>query len=256
MAEDSKIAWTTHTFNPVMGCTKISPGCTNCYAETLTKNRMGLSLWGPKGGRQVTSPANWRKPVKWNRDAEKAGTRVRVFCASLCDVFEDHPALNATRPRLWELVRSTPWLDWQILTKRAERIANNLPADWGKGWSNVWLGVSIENNDYVARADHLRKIPAVVRFVSYEPALGPLDQLKLDGLHWVIYGGESGPGFRPEDKQWARDMKGRCERAGIAFFHKQSAAFRTEIGIELDGQIVREYPRIALPEVRQLPFVP
>ncbi len=243
MSEVTLIAWTDHTFNPWMGCTKVSDGCAHCYAETLTKNRMGLSLWGPNGKRQVTSSSNWRKPVQWNREAQVAGTQQRVFCASLCDVFEDHPVADATRPRLWELIRSTPHLAWQLLTKRPERIARNLPDDWGEGgWPNVWLGTSIENNFFVARADHLREIPAVVRFISYEPALGPLDGLNLDGLDWIIYGGESGPGFRPEDKQWARDIYGRCQERGVVFFHKQSAGWRTELGIELDGQIVRNYP--------------
>jgi protein gp37 len=250
MADESIIAWTNSTFNPWMGCTKVSDGCRHCYAETLTTNRMGLHLWGADASRQVTSAANWRKPHQWNREAAARGERHRVFCASLCDVFEDHPTANATRPRLWELIRSTPWLDWQLLTKRPERIASNLPADWGpNGWPNVWLGTSIEDNRVVGRADYLRAVPAVVRFVSYEPALGPLDKLDLTGLDWILYGGESGSGYRHEDKQWARDMKARCEQEGAAFFHKQSAAYRTEIGIELDGEIVRHYPqpRIALP---------
>ena len=106
----------------------------------------------------------------------------------------------------------------------------------------MWLGTSIESNDYIMRAWDLRRIPALVRFVSYEPALGPLDELDLDGLDWIIYGGESGSGYRPHDVQWARDMRRRCDEAGAAFFYKQSAAPRTEMGIELDGEIVRAYP--------------
>ena len=250
MAEKSIIAWTHNTFNPWMGCVKVSDGCKNCYAETLTKNRMGLSLWGKNGRRQVTTDANWKKPLQWNKEAEKNGERTRVFCASLCDVFEDHPTANATRPRLWELIRKCQWLDWQLLTKRPERIEANLPADWGNGWGNVWLGTSIEDMRVAYRADILRKIPATVKFISYEPALGPLNDLDLTGLDWVLYGGESGSGYRHEDKQWARDMKAKCEAIGTcAFFHKQSAAYRTEIGIELDGEIVRNYPsrRLALP---------
>lgn len=260
MAEKSIIAWTHNTFNPWMGCTKVSPGCAHCYAETLTKNRMGLSLWGSRGTRQVTSIANWKKPLQWNREAEGKGQRLRTFCASLCDWSEDHPVAAATRPRLWDLIRRTPWLDWQLLSKRHETIADNLPSDWGDGYPNVWLGVSIESDDYAHRADYLRKIPATVRFVSYEPAIGPLGTLDVAGIDWVIYGGESGPGYRKEDKQWARDMKAKCEteterRQSVgdptvcAFFHKQSAAYRTEIGIELDGQVVRNYPqpRLSLP---------
>lgn len=243
MSEETVIAWTDHTFNPWMGCTKVSAGCAHCYAETLTKNRMGLSLWGPGSARQVTSPNNWAKVRAWNKAAAKIGESQRVFCASLCDVFEDHPTANATRPRLWDLIRECRDLDWQILTKRPERIADNLPQDWGDGWEHVWLGTSIEDNRVAYRADHLREVPASIRFVSYEPALGPLDHLDLTGIQWVIYGGESGPGHRPEDKDWARNMREKCAASGAAFFHKQSAGYRTEMGIELDGEIVRAYPR-------------
>lgn len=204
---------------------------------------MGLSLWGPAGSteRQVTKQS-WKNVVKWNEAAKNEGTRKRVFCASLCDVFEDHATANATRSHLWELIRECTWLDWQLLTKRPERIVANLPQDWGDGWDHVWLGTSIEDMRVAGRADHLRSIPAVVRFVSYEPALGSLQGLDLTGLDWVIYGGESGPKHRAEDKDWARQMHAKCSESGVAFFHKQSAGYRTEMGIELDGQIVREYP--------------
>lgn len=249
MASSTLIAWTSATFNPWLGCTRCSPGCAHCYAADLTKNRMGLDLWGPSAPRQVTSDANWRKPLQWNREAQAAGERRRVFCASLADVFEDHPTANATRPRLWELIRRTPWLDWQILTKRPERIADNLPADWRDGWGNCWMGTSIESNAYAWRADHLRKIPATVRFVSYEPALGPLDELDLSGIDWLIYGAESGARRRPDDTQWARDMRARCEAAGVAYFFKQAGHRFTERLIHLDGQIVRQSPtpRLAAP---------
>lgn len=244
MATESIIAWTDSTFNPWMGCVKVSDGCTNCYAETLTANRMGLKLWGKRAKRQRTSVQNWNKPRRWNRDAVAAGESSRVFCASLCDVFEDHPQADEWRPDLWRLIRETPDLDWQLLTKRPERIAANLPEDWGNGWDNVWLGTTIEDERVAWRADHLRAIPAAVRFISYEPAIGPLAHaLNLTDLHWIIYGGESGPGYRREDKQWARDMHTACADAGVAFFHKQSAGHRTELGIELDGRIVREYPQ-------------
>lgn len=188
------------------------------------------------------SERHWSEPLKWNAEAEAAGKSLRVFCGSMFDWREDHWQVDNVLPRIHELWRKTPWLEWQMLTKRAGRIELGLPKDWGSGYSNVWLGVSIENNDYAWRADILREIPAVVRFVSYEPAIGPLDGLNLDGLDWIIYGGESGPNYRPENKDWARDMFARCADAGVAFFHKQSAAIRTEMGIELDGKIVREYP--------------
>jgi len=250
MSEKTIIAWTDHTFNPWMGCQKVSAGCANCYALTLTKNRMGLDLWGnPKTTARQVTKSPWDNVVNWNREASATG-RKRVFCASLCDVFEDHPTANATRPRLWDLIRKCTSLDWQILTKRPERIANNLPEDWGSGgWTHVWLGTSVEDMRVSDRVDHLRKIPAVVRFISYEPAIGPLDDLNISGIDWIIYGGESGPGYRPENKDWARVMHRKCIESGTAFFHKQSAGWRTELGIELDGKIVREYPtpRIVAP---------
>lgn len=241
MSEKTIIAWTDHTFNPWMGCEKVSDGCKNCYALTLTKNRMGLDLWGKSAERQVTK-GPWQNVRKWNRDAEKDGVQRRVFCASLCDIFEDHPTANATRPRLWDLVRECTSLDWQILTKRPHRIVDNLPADWDAGWNHVWLGTSVEDMRVADRVDHLRNIPAAVRFISYEPAIGPLDDLDLTGIDWVIYGGESGAGYRQEDKNWARVMHRKCSENGTAFFHKQSSGYRTEMGIELDGRIIREYP--------------
>jgi protein gp37 len=217
---------------------------------------MGLKLWGPKGKRQVTSVAYWKQPAKWNREADIDKTRRRVFCGSLCDWAEDHPVAAERRPFLFDIIRKTPHLDWLLLSKRAERIAECLPKDWGDGWPNVWIGATIESNDYVHRADCLRAIPATVRFVSYEPALGHLDKLDLSGLDWIIYGGESGPGYRPHDLAWPREMKRRCEEAAAnakpgerwpTFFYKQMAAPRTEMGIELDGEIVRNYPRRSLP---------
>lgn len=241
MGVETAIAWTDHTFNPWMGCQKVSDGCKNCYAETLVKTRMGLDLWGANSRRQVTK-APWENVEKWNDSASALGVQRRVFCASLCDIFEDHPTANATRPRVWDVISRNTSLVFQVLTKRPENIARMLPCDWGEGWKNVWLGTTIEDMRVAGRADHLRGVPAVVRFVSYEPALGPLDDLDLSGIGWVIYGGESGPGHRAEDKDWARTMRDRCRDLGVAFFHKQSSAYRTEMGIELDGEIIREFP--------------
>lgn len=247
MSEETIIAWTDHTFNPWMGCEKVSEGCRNCYAETLTRNRMGLDLWGKSSPRQVTK-SPWKNVVAWNRAAPEhvgvlgAGQPDLTFCASLCDVFEDHPVANRTRPQVWDIIRQCQDMHFQVLTKRPERIADNLPCDWGDGYRNVWLGTSVEDMRVAKRVDHLRHIPAVVRFISYEPALGSLNDLDITGIDWIIYGGESGPGHRKENKQWARDMHAKCLANGTAFFHKQSAGYRTEMGIELDGQIVREFP--------------
>ena len=135
MAEKTGISWTHHTFNPWWGCTKVSPGCKNCYAETFA-SRYGFDVWGPGKARRTFSLAHWEEPLKWNRDAELAGERRRVFCASMADVFEaEAPAGELAR--LWALIRLTPWLDWLLLTKRAERIAESLPDDWGEGYPNV-----------------------------------------------------------------------------------------------------------------------
>lgn len=253
MGDVTKIAWTDRTFNPWMGCTKVSAGCTHCYAETLTTVRMGLRVWGPRAQRQVTK-SPWQNVRKWDREARAGAVgadgqrgRLLVFTGSLMDVFEDRPEVEAARRDMWDLIRSSPGLHFQLLTKRPENIRRFLPASWGEGWPNVWLGTSIEDMRVAVRADVLREIPAVVRFISFEPALGPLDDLDLTGIDWLIYGGESGPGFRPEGtpgnpKVWARRMRARCRAAGVAFFHKQSSAPRTEMGIELDGEIVREFP--------------
>lgn len=243
VSDKTLISWTDYTFNPWMGCTKISQGCKNCYAALLTKNRMGIDVFGPTKARKRTTDANWRKPIRWNQSAKHDGVVRRVFCASLADVFEDNVQTNAWRPDVWELIRATPWLDWQLLTKRPENIKRMLPSDWGDGWPNVWLGTSIEDNRVAYRGPILTSVPAVVHFVSYEPAIGPLDQLDLTGIEWLIFGGESGPGHRPMNIQWARDMRERCQSNNVAFFYKQSAAFRTELDPYLDGEIVREWPR-------------
>lgn len=241
MGSTTKIPWTDHTFNLAWGCQKVSPGCTHCYAERLAR-RYGYDVFGPDKPRRTLGAAYWDRPRQWNAAAEKEGRAHRIFCASMADPFENHPTIAGEREKLWALIRASPWLDWQLLTKRPERIAETLPDDWHGGYDNVWLGTSIENNDYVWRADELRKIPAVVRFVSYEPALGPLGALELEGIDWVIYGGESGPGYRKHQPTWARNMYARCRSAGVAFFFKQSSGTWPETGILLDGQLIREFP--------------
>jgi len=242
MSEKTLIAWTDHTFNIAWGCQKVSPGCAHCYADTLS-HRYGWDVWGPGKNRRTFGPKRWAEPLKWNAEACREGRSHRVFCSSMCDYLEDHPVIERERAKLWQLIRSTPHLDWQLLTKRSDRIADNLPSDWGSnGYANVWLGVSIENMEYANRADDLRSVPAAVRFISYEPALGPLDALPLEGLDWVIFGGESGPQYREADLQWSRDMRDKCAHEGVAYFHKQSSHFFTERGTTLDGKTVRQYP--------------
>lgn len=243
MSDKTNIAWCDSTFNPWMGCTKVSAGCVNCYAESFTQNRMGLRVWG-SDPRRRTSPANWRNPRKWDRDARAAGQSRRVFCASLCDVFEEHPDVDAWRGDLWSLIRECTALDWLILTKRPERIASCLPADWDDGWPHVWLGTSVEGSWVSWRVHELARVPAAVRFVSYEPALGPIaHSIDLRAIDWLICGGESGPLYRPMAVQWARDARDVCAREGVSFFFKQSAASRPGQGVELDGEHIMEWPR-------------
>ena len=244
----TKISWTDFTFNPWVGCTRVSEGCRHCYAEQFLVGRLRQThLWGGGSQRRATKDGNWTKPLHWNRQAWRDGRRIRVFCASLADVFEAHPDLAEPRRRLWDLIRSTPNLDWQILTKRPQHIDGMLPSDWGAdGWNHVWLGTSIEDMRVADRAACLAGVPARVRFISYEPALGPLDDLGLDGIHWVIYGGESGPHFRPDNPDWARSMRDRCKDLDIDFWYKQSAARRSEQGRTLDGVKPRKFPNAAL----------
>jgi protein gp37 len=231
-----------------MGCDKVSAGCNNCYADKLVGGRMGYSgdraVWGPAPNTPRHRTDTRADVPKWNRKAAEAGVRRRVFCGSLMDFWEDHPTPHLIRPEVFDLIRSTPNLDWLLLTKRPENIARFLPEDWGNGYANVWLGCTIEANNYVSRAAHLTAIPAVCRFISCEPAIAPLDKLPLGGIDWVIYGGESGPGYRPHNVAWARDMRDRCAAASVAFFYKQSAAPLPGKGIELDGEIIRQFPTL------------
>src|SRR3990167_1022295 len=161
--------------------------------------RWGFDVWGSDKSRRTFGDKHWNEPLKWNENAKKEVKRHKVFCSSMCDVFEKHPIIIQELKKLWPLIRQTPWLDWQLLTKHSNRIEMSLPSDWRQGYDNVWLGATIENNDYCYRADKLRVIPAKVHFISYEPALGPLDKLDLIHIKWLIYGGESGGHYRKDD---------------------------------------------------------
>jgi protein gp37 len=229
MAQDSKIEWTDHTFNPWVGCTNISPGCDHCYAESWSK-RSGLVKWG-NNPRRKTSEAYWRAPLRWQAGAAsfmaRYGRRQRVFCASLADVF-DNKADKAWRNELFDLIDGTPSLDWLLLTKRPQNVAKMLPSDWpASGRHNVWLGATAENQEhYDQRWPVLSRIPAVVRFISYEPAIGPVRLREGPQPDWLISGGESGHGARPMNPQWARDVIADCAKYDVAAFHKQWGAYR------------------------------
>lgn len=254
MAENTNIEWATHTFNCWRGCTKVSAGCANCYAETMSgRNPKTLGVWGPNGTRVVAAEAAWKEPLKWDRKAAEVGERHRVFCASLADVFEKWPGnvvdshgralfitrdggwthaeddvptitLDDVRERLWRLIEKTPNLDWLLLTKRPQNFVRMLPGSWLKSpRPNVWLGTSVEDQAAAdARIPRLLDTPAAIRFLSCEPLLGPVD-LRV-GIDWVIVGGESGPGARPCNVEWIRSIVAQCKAAGTACFVKQLGA--------------------------------
>lgn len=227
MGKDSKIEWTHHTFNPWWGCVKVSPACKFCYAESWAK-RVGMDLWGGGSDRRFFSDAHWRQPIKWNREAELARQRRRVFCASMGDVFENKRELDPWRARLWPIIEQTPWLDWLLLTKRPQHVGRMVP--WGNLWPrNVWLGTTAENQRWAnERIPALLEHPAVIHFASCEPLLGAIDLLQWLGapdqpgtLNWVIAGGESGGKARPMNPAWAVDLRDQCDDSDVPFHFKQ-----------------------------------
>lgn len=285
MAEDSGIEWTTHTFNPWIGCTKVSPACDNCYAETWDK-RFDGERWGPHAARTRTKARTWNNPRRWNRLAEGAAERPRVFCASLADVFDNHKSIaHDWRHDLWQLITDTPNLDWLLLTKRPQNIGRFVPGWMGpRSWpDNVWIGTTVENQkEAELRIPHLLRVPARVRFLSMEPLLGPVDlapwlwgadaacagcprdrdcacgaPLRRDlpdeqvpgHISWVIAGGESGAGHRASDPDWFRSLRDQCAEAEVPFLFKQwGGASQSEIkakGRALDGVIHDGYPEDA-----------
>lgn len=243
--ENSKIEWTKHSFNPWIGCQHVSDGCNKCYAEADRDHRFHKVQWGPHGQRKRTTEDYWRQPLRWNKNADTFeaahGCRQRVFCASLADVF-DNKVPSQWRHDLWDRIRETPRLDWMLLTKRPQNIRRMLPPDWGDGWPHVWLGVTTENQrEYDRRWPLLARIPALLRFISYEPALTPLQITASAGLvpDWVICGGESGSSPRLMEEAWARSICDFCAKHSIAFFMKQMTG-KKPIPPDL---LVRQYPR-------------
>jgi protein gp37 len=250
MAETS-IEWADYTFNPWIGCEKVSAGCKNCYASVdtfaRTSKARGLPLWGPGSTRHRTREDNWKKAQTWNRKARAkrlgaemrgvAHDRPRVFCASLADVFEARPELDAWRADLWALIEECTELDWLLLTKRPENVRGSVPAAWlaTEGWpAHVWLGTSAEDQEQArARIPRLWDVEPAVRFVSFEPLLArvstdlfaPWDYAPID---WMIIGGESGPGARPCDVNWIRDLMRQGREAGASVFVKQLGALACE----------------------------
>ncbi|MFP4438962.1 MAG: DUF5131 family protein [Chloroflexaceae bacterium] len=227
MARFSTIEWTDHTFNPWWGCTKVSPGCANCYAETWA-HRYEQGLWGKQAQRRLFGEHHWKQPLRWNRKAVEQQQRFRVFCASMADVFEDHPDVHDARQHLWQIITVTPMLDWLLLTKRPENILPMIPATWREQlpW-NIWLMTSVETQQQAEqRIPVLLSLPARIHALSVEPLLGSVDlSIWLPSLQWVIVGGESGYRARPLHPAWVRTVRNQCIAANVAFFFKQWGTF-------------------------------
>ncbi len=234
MADNSRIEWTEATWNPVTGCSKVSPGCAHCYAETFAERWRGLPGHPYQQGFDLRLwPERLEVPLRWRRPRT-------IFVNSMSDLFhEEIPAEYVAE--IFDVMERADWHVFQILTKRPERLealADDLP--WPP---NVWMGVSIENRRFVQRADYLRRTPAQTKFISAEPLLGPLEGLDLSGIDWLIAGGESGPRHRPMDVEWARDLRDRCVEENVAFFFKQWGGIRSKSGGRmLDGRVWDELP--------------
>ena len=246
MSDRSAIEWTEATWNPVTGCDKVSPGCDHCYAMSLAKRlkAMGSIKYQNDGDPRTSGPGfdvtlhhkALDEPRRWRNPRT-------VFVNSMSDLFHARVPLEFVRD-VFDVCRDTPQHTYQVLTKRSlrlRRVADKL--DWPQ---NVWMGVSVENAAALTRVDHLRDVPAAVRFLSCEPLIGPLDGIDLEGIQWVIAGGESGPNYRSMQISWARGIRDACTDAGVAFFFKQWGG-RTpkSLGRELDGRIWDEMPSAA-----------
>lgn len=232
----TKIRWASNSWNPMVGCTKVSAGCDRCYAETIAEKFRGSAF--PNGFEPTFKPAKLDEPRKWDPS--------RIFVNSMSDVH--HPSFTSDQiDEVYDRMAAWDQHDYLLLTKRPQRMWSYI-----RGWlerrgldevpPQIWLGTTIELDEFVWRADYLRRIPALVRFLSCEPLLGPLPSLDLTGIGWVITGGESGQGYRGMDHAWPRDLRDRCAEQRIAFYHKQDAAYRTETNPYLDGRRHEEYP--------------
>jgi len=242
MSFETKIEWTDSTFNPWWGCNKVSQGCKNCYAERLDKR------WNPNSNHWKTkfklmSKDHWKKPLIWNQKCNKEGIKRLVFCGSMCD-WADLAAPKTEREKLWLTIEITNNLHWQLLTKRPESFKGIFPTGWGKGFKNVSLGVSVENQATKHRIDALRLHPAKVRFLSCEPLLEPLGELDLTGIDWVICGGESGPGARQMAWESVFDLFAECKTQGVPFFFKQWGDVNKKKPPKIAGKIaeIKSFP--------------
>jgi protein gp37 len=236
MGERSSIEWTEATWNPITGCTKISPGCQNCYAERIAirLKAMGQPNYA-NGFKLTTHDSVLNTPLHWK-------TPRTIFVNSMSDLFHEEVPLTFIK-RVFDVMRRAHWHRFQILTKRSDRLFDLDPQL--KWMPNIWMGVSVENEDYAYRIDDLRKTGAYIKFLSLEPLLGPLDQLHLEGINWVIVGGESGPGARPMDPSWVTDIRDQCQNKRIPFFFKQWGGMnKKKAGRNLEGRTWDEMPKL------------
>ena len=234
MATSSPIEWTEATWNPVTGCDKVSPGCAHCYAERMAKRLQAMGQRNYARGFEVTLQEQMLDlPLRWRRPR-------RIFVNSMSDLFHQRVP-DAFVHDVFSVMRKADWHEYQILTKRSERVVE---LDGELPWApHVWMGVSVENARFVYRIDHLRRTHAHVKFLSIEPLLGPLPLLDLRGIQWVIVGGESGPRARPMQHSWVLDTRDQCRAAGVAFFFKQwGGVFKSRTGRELEGRTWDDMP--------------
>lgn len=243
MAETTGIAWTDHTHNEWVGCSSTAgAGCDHCYAAARA-TRFGEDFLTPR----LTKEHNRNNPYRWNKRAEEASKPEKVFCGSLMDFFDKNVPAE-WRAELWEKVWRTTMLDWQILTKRPSNIARMLPPSWDmeEGWPNVWLGTTVEDKKSgLRRMEQLKEVPARVRFLSIEPLLEDLGEIDLTGIHWVIVGGESGPGFRAMHHDWAGRVLAQCREQSIPAFFKQWGGTSSDAGGCLfNGMEIKQWPKL------------
>lgn len=230
------IEWTDATWNPVRGCSKISPGCKYCYAERFAERFRGVPGHPFEQGFDLRLvPEKLDEPLRLKKSR-------RIFVNSMSDLFHEEVPVEYIQ-QVFEVMNQANWHEYQVLTKRSERLDS---LDGLIRWApHIWMGVSVESVDYVWRIDHLRRTKAHVKFLSLEPLLGPIRNLNLRNIDWVIVGGESGPGARPMKKEWVTDVRNQCKRAGVAFFFKQwGGVFKKKAGRELEGRTWDELPTL------------
>lgn len=233
MATNSPIEWTDATWNPVTGCSKISPGCKHCYAERMANRLKLMGQANYRNGFEVTlQPHMLDLPLHWK-------TPKRIFVNSMSDLFQDEVPLSYIE-QVFGVMRRAHWHQYQVLTKRAERVRELSPSlKWAP---QIWMGVSVESEKYLYRIDHLRNTAAHIKFLSLEPLLGPLRKMNLVGIDWAIVGGESGPGARPVDPGWVIDIRDQCLKTGVSFFFKQWGGVQKKTGRILEGRTWDEMP--------------